>query len=443
MSVMAWIVRSLLPEGVTEVIEINVLAVAVNPRRDKAEAVELRAGRLVAWRHVRAHGIAVQRHGDSPVAVGGGGIVFERPIMRRAIGVDARRIRAHAAARAAAVISIHGVKMKPFAGRPLDGRAEKILRRGELLRRIHRQAVRGVVEANERRAVTDAPAQADLARSPQWPLQRQGIEPVAVSRQAITVTTITAEEQAAQFTGSLAARVVRGTETEIEARANIAALVGAPVSQSVPLGIAGEILALAMDGHIIQPKGASAVELFHHVEHTEVIELGPLGLVTGAQFARSHVIAQRGLDQPTTAIAVRIVFDRPVIDPPARQFPGVHAVANFVIPPNNPRACPPLLRAVLQMAMEDIAALIDAQSDGVACAPFIESAGIEETDHRVPGAFLDHQRPGGRQDIIKRPCRKYLAVIGRLGCGVHPAADFARSTARMGCVGAPAEVLAN
>src|SRR5262249_41345675 len=157
----------------------------------------------------------------------------------------------------------------------------------------------------------------------------------------------------------------------------IAGLVGAPISRCVPVRITGELFALTVDGDIVEPEPARAVELLHRIENPEVIELGAIEFVTGAQLTGSHVIAQRCRDQPASASRRGIVLDRPFTDLPDRQFPGVHTITDLVVLTDDSRAGPPLTRAVLEMTMKDIAALIDAQSDGVGSAPFVERIGIE------------------------------------------------------------------
>src|SRR6185295_13221461 len=102
-----------------------------------------------------------------------------------------------------------------------------------------------MVKADERRAVADTPAQADLARGPQRPLQGQHGEPISVSRQAFAVTAIPAKEQTAQFTGGLAARMMRVGESEIETRTHRARLVGAAVARRIPFRVAIELFTLA------------------------------------------------------------------------------------------------------------------------------------------------------------------------------------------------------
>ena len=68
---------SLLLAGVAQVVEIDVLAVAVNPRRDEAESVKRGARRLVAWGQVQAHGVAIKRYRDPPVAAGARRVIID------------------------------------------------------------------------------------------------------------------------------------------------------------------------------------------------------------------------------------------------------------------------------------------------------------------------------------------------------------------------------
>src|SRR5262245_22824540 len=156
----------LLP-GVTQIIEINVLAVAINPRRDKSKPVKLRTCVLVAGCQAYAHTLTIQRHDDFSVAPVRGGVVLESPIVHCAVGVNARWVRANAGTCAVIMIAIDGVEEEAFARRPFDGQSQKILGGGKLLRSIDPQTMRRVIETEESRAVADAPAQADLARSPQ------------------------------------------------------------------------------------------------------------------------------------------------------------------------------------------------------------------------------------------------------------------------------------
>src|SRR5262249_1510807 len=121
-------------------------------------------------------------------------------------------------------------------------------------------------------------------------------------------------------------------------------------------------------------------------------------------------------------ITAGLVLERPIIHATARQFLRFHAIVGFVISADNARAGAPFAGAVLEMAMENVAPLLDAQSQSVARAPSIERVGIEKANESVPGALLDPDRPGGGQDIIQRFSRKLFGKIGRLGRGGDQAA---------------------
>ena len=69
---------------VNQVVEENVLPIAVRVRGDETEAIEVRAHRLLFARERQARAPAIQSHGNASVSVGGGN-VFQRPVVRRAI----------------------------------------------------------------------------------------------------------------------------------------------------------------------------------------------------------------------------------------------------------------------------------------------------------------------------------------------------------------------
>src|SRR5207247_833065 len=101
--------------GVTEVVKIDVLAIAIDPWRDEAKPIELRARHFVAWSQIDAQSLAIEGHGD-PAITAGHRIVLKGPVMRCAIRVNVRRIRTHAAAHPVPAISIDGIKIKSFTG---------------------------------------------------------------------------------------------------------------------------------------------------------------------------------------------------------------------------------------------------------------------------------------------------------------------------------------
>ena len=87
---------------------------------------------------------------------------------------------------------------------------------------------------------------------------------------------------------------------------------------------------------------------------------------------------------------------------------------------------------MFQMAMKNVTALLDAQSNGIGRAPFIERAGVKETDESVPSAFFNLHHSRRSQNIIERSCGDFLRVVGGLGRGRDQAADFARPSAGIG-----------
>src|SRR5439155_2335629 len=95
------------------------------------------------------------------------------------------------------------------------------------------------------------------------------------------------------------------------------------------------------------------------------------------------------------------------------------------------------------VAMEDVTALLDSQSNGVGCAPFIEGAGVKETDESVPAASFNLHQSGRDQDVIEGSCRQFLRIVGGLGRGRDQAADFARPSTDIGRTWTPAKVLVN
>src|SRR5205085_216679 len=81
----------LLLAGIGQIIEVNGLAVAIDPGRDQAEAVEMGTCRLMAFGQVQTRGLFVEGNGDLPLAAGPGGRILQRPVMGRAVRIDMRR----------------------------------------------------------------------------------------------------------------------------------------------------------------------------------------------------------------------------------------------------------------------------------------------------------------------------------------------------------------
>src|SRR3954453_12532557 len=90
--------HSLLLPGVGEIVEVNLLAVPVDPGRDEAKAVEPGSFGPVALLEIHAEAMAVKAHRDLSAATRGGWRVLQRPGVRFPIRVDVRELLALAVA---------------------------------------------------------------------------------------------------------------------------------------------------------------------------------------------------------------------------------------------------------------------------------------------------------------------------------------------------------
>src|SRR5262249_26239011 len=141
----------------------DVLAVAIYPCSDEAEAVEVSASLLVALLQFEGDGLAVQRQRDATLAAGRRGRVGQRPVVDLAVGVDVGRLPVEGMALFGPAEAIHRRKVKAFAARSVRGDAQKVARQTGVLRRIDSHAVSGMEEAEKDCAIGDAAPQADLA----------------------------------------------------------------------------------------------------------------------------------------------------------------------------------------------------------------------------------------------------------------------------------------
>lgn len=74
--------------GIGQVVEVDRLAVAVDPGCDEAESVELGRGPAVTRLKVHMGRCAVERDRDAPRPVAARGIVLESPAVRLPVGQD-------------------------------------------------------------------------------------------------------------------------------------------------------------------------------------------------------------------------------------------------------------------------------------------------------------------------------------------------------------------
>src|ERR1041385_1201700 len=193
--------KSVLSVRVSEIVEVNRDAVAVDPGRANAEAVEGAADGLVPWREVENACLLIQAHSHPAVAARAFRIVTQKPVVDLSIGINTRRpgaIRPERV-RCLTVRAVHRIEKKPFTRRSLDVDPEIILRYGLLLRRIALQAVLRVVKANRRRAVADRAQDGDFSARLELGLERRGPGRVSERGHAGRPAAVAAKTQPPQF----------------------------------------------------------------------------------------------------------------------------------------------------------------------------------------------------------------------------------------------------
>src|SRR5262249_55957668 len=137
-----------LRDGVRHIIPVHVLAVAVDPRRDDAEAVERCCCRVAMRLAIADFGLAVEGHGDlrgaaSPAAR----LVLQCPIVAGAVGKDVAPASSNAAVLAAAAFGPPDrIEQKSLVARPLNVNAQNAFGDRVVLSIVDAHAVPGVVE---------------------------------------------------------------------------------------------------------------------------------------------------------------------------------------------------------------------------------------------------------------------------------------------------------
>src|SRR5262249_28666049 len=240
----------LLLAGVSQIIEIDGLAVAVDPRANQAKAVEAGADSLVSLRQSKLNGLVPERNGNLTSASGGRWRIFQRPVVHGSIRADARRLVRSLAA-AIAPDAICRSKIEPFTTWSVCRYAQETPRQSTVLGGIDGHAVLGMKEANQHRAVGDTASQAHLSRSPQWLVQRQLVKPVGVTGHLRRKAAVAAENHAAQCPDPVAPGMSGGALAEIEARPHKLRNVGPAIWQLFPARVAAEILLVPIDGDVV------------------------------------------------------------------------------------------------------------------------------------------------------------------------------------------------
>ena len=134
------------------------MSVSVDPGGDESESVEYGRNVSSAGRQGKRGRRVAQRNDDRAGAVVGGGVVFESPVEAGAVGVDSGRGPRRRGAFGGAVDTVERIDAEPFGGRSLNRESQEVHGDGGLLRRVDGDTVYSVKEAEEGRAVGDAPA---------------------------------------------------------------------------------------------------------------------------------------------------------------------------------------------------------------------------------------------------------------------------------------------
>src|SRR5262249_21540659 len=125
---------------VGQVVEVEGLAVAVDPGRDDAEAVESGAARLEALSQVEGDRTAVQCEDNPTPATGAGGVISQRPVVGGAVGVDVG-CPGRSMPVPTALDPIGGGEQKPLSAGAVRGDAKEGVGQAIVLGRAHGHAV--------------------------------------------------------------------------------------------------------------------------------------------------------------------------------------------------------------------------------------------------------------------------------------------------------------
>jgi hypothetical protein len=125
--------------------------------------------------------------------------------------------------------------------------------------------------------------------------------------------------------------VLREAEAEIKAGPHVGRRKRAAVPPGLPLRILGEVFEFILHPDVVQPDFTSGIGVFHHIQQTEAIHDRPVRFVSGLQVADGRRLADGRDDLAPSAIATRVVAERPVVDSPrARELYRVRRAGSAV-----------------------------------------------------------------------------------------------------------------
>ena len=117
-----------------DVVPIDVLAVAIDPRSDDTKAVESGSCRPVVFLQIKRVGVPVEHYGDLSFPTGAQRIVVERPIMILAVGINMIELACRRGAALPAFGPLDGIEAKALAAGSFDVDSKTAFRNPIILR---------------------------------------------------------------------------------------------------------------------------------------------------------------------------------------------------------------------------------------------------------------------------------------------------------------------
>jgi hypothetical protein len=158
--------------------------------------------------------------------------------------------------------------------------------------------------------------------------------------------------------------------------------------EAIPLGIFIEIEGDAVDRHLVHPDFAGVIPSLEHRQEAKVGKGGPITAMLCENIAAGGGAVQVKDCLALASIAMGIVNQFPFINPVPRNFLGLDALTGHDLA-DNARSGAPATCAILQMAMERLAAAIYANGQRIWRAPLIQCVLVEESQKEMPIAAPD------------------------------------------------------
>ena len=154
---------SFLTGRIGQVVEVYPLTIAIDPRGDDPEPIEVGSGQTMCLPQIQDGFLAIQGDGDLSPSAGSGGGVPEGPVVRFPVRQDHRTILPSCDPVQIPVEAIERIQKKPVATGALDGQAEKVVRSSRGLRVARLHAASRMKEPDQCGAVRNGAVKGDLA----------------------------------------------------------------------------------------------------------------------------------------------------------------------------------------------------------------------------------------------------------------------------------------